>query len=159
MEALGKGLYGDDDEDDLGGVAEEGGGFDEVLQADVVGAEGLRVVGGEARTDDADGSGRLAVHGGIDENDPLEVLEEGKEVEAPRPAVEKGDVRRPGFLLQPPHRVNAHPLVAEKDVSHAQNQDRPGFLLRPVPDHGFSAGLSTNFHPPAMEEMTPRPST
>jgi len=67
---------------------------------------------------------RRAVACGVDQDDARIGAEKIQQLKTARAAVEHLHVRRPGFLFQRMHRMHAHPLVADKIVADAEDQNR-----------------------------------
>lgn len=81
-----------------------------------------------------------------------------EQVEAPGAAVQNGDaveVRRARVpeLVEAADGVHADALVAHEQIADAEDETAGTGRGH----HSFR--LSTNFHPPAIEEITPRPPT
>ena len=87
------------------------------------------------RCEQPDGSGRPAVHGRVDKDQRIVIVEKGKKVKPPSPTVYKFDPLGKSFRFQPTRGVNSHSLIPHQIIPDAE--DQCGLCLK-APTFGFS---------------------
>jgi len=113
---------GDGDEVHVREVAEKGGGFEEVFEADVVGGERRRKVAGVPGLDEGDGADGAVVCGGVDEDDVLAVAEVAEQVEAAGAAVHEFGAVGEAAFFEVADGGDADAFVAHQEIADAEDE-------------------------------------
>jgi hypothetical protein len=116
------GIDGDGIENDVAFAALHIEGVEEIFDTDVVGGERRGIVGGEAWRGAGDGSRRVPVVGGVDEDDVAGFLQRLKQNESASAAIEALHVRGEGMFFERPDNMDADAFVAHDHIAEPQHQ-------------------------------------